>query len=496
MKKCIMAIDQGTTGTTVLLLDSNLQVVARKSREILPEYPQAGWVEHSLDAIWDGTLQTIKDVLDSVDSNSHAVSAIGITNQRETIGVWNRKSFVPQANAIVWQCRRTSEFCQSLKDKGLEDQVREKTGLVLDPYFSGSKIRWLLDNVDGVRSKADKGNVVFGTIDTFLLFRMTMGETFKTDATNASRTSLMNIKSVEWDDELLEMFQVPKKALPEIRSSSEIYGKTKGMRILPDGIPICGILGDQQAALFGQLCTEPGDAKITYGTGCFLLANTGKEPFFSKNSLLTTVAWQMNGETTYALEGSAFMGGATVQWLRDGLGIIKSSREVEALAMEAKSEEMGDLMLVPAMTGLGAPHWDANARGLICGITRGTNRSHIARATLEGIAHQNEGLLHAMSLDFGSELKSIKVDGGAAVNNFLMQYQCDLAGVPLSRPKVLETTALGAAIAAGLATNMWGSIQEVEQAWQLDRKFTPSMNSEEVHSRKEKWSKAITRVRL
>lgn len=495
MERNILAIDQGTTGTTILILNSKLQVLAKETTEILPEYPRAGWVEHDLDKIWDGTVQTMLRALQASKVPPSSIAAVGITNQRETICAWNPKTMIPAAKAIVWQCRRTADFCKSLRDKGLEEKVRKTTGLVLDPYFSGSKMRWMLDNVPGLRDNANAGSIVFGTIDNFLLHRLTLGAAHKTDVSNASRTSLMNLKTLDWDDEMLEIFGVPKKALPSIHGSSEIFGHTKGLQVLRDGIPVAGILGDQQAALFGQLCTNPGDAKITYGTGCFLLANTGDKPFFSKNGMLTTVAWKIKDRVDYALEGSAFMGGATVQWLRDGLGIISKSSEVEALARQASDIDMGDLVLVPAMTGLGAPHWDADARGMLSGITRGTKKEHIARAALEGIAHQNDELLSAMAEDFGAPLKSLKVDGGASQNDFLMQLQCDLAGVKLSRPKLLETTALGAGIAAGLAAGVWNSIDEVRQAWSLDKEFSPAMDAAQIKTRRARWASAIKRCR-
>ncbi len=495
MEKYIVAIDQGTTGTTVLVLSSQLEVLSRASTEILPEYPQPGWVEHDPDKIWEGTLSTIKSAILEAKIPPTSIAAVSITNQRETTCAWNRKNMVPVSKVIVWQCRRTAELCNHLKSQKKEEFVRNKTGLVLDPYFSGTKMRWILDNVDGAKEKAKKGDLAFGTIDTFLLNRMTMGQVYKTDVSNASRTLLMDLKTLDWDEDLLSLFGVPKSTLPTICSSSEIYGKTKAMQVLPDGIPICGILGDQQAALLGQMCLEKGDAKITYGTGCFLLVNTGKEIRPSKNGLLTTVAWKIGNETLYALEGSAFMGGATVQWLRDGLGIINSSNEVEAIAREAKVEEMGELALVPAMTGLGAPHWDAKATGIITGLTRGTNKSHIARAALEGIAHQNDELLDAMARDLGAELSSIRVDGGAAANDLLMQIQCDLAQTKLYRPKILETTALGSAIAAGLAAKIWGSFDDVKKAWALDKEFNAEIPQHLRERKKKNWDLAVKRCR-
>lgn len=495
MEKFIVAIDQGTTGSTVLVLNSKLEVLGRSSTEILPEYPKPGWVEHDLDKIWEGTLTTIKQAILSARVPPTQIAAVGITNQRETTCAWNRKTMVPISKAIVWQCRRTADFCAELKNAGHEEFVWEKTGLVLDPYFSGTKMRWILENVEGAKTKAEKGDLAFGTIDTFLLNRMTMGQVHKTDVSNASRTLLMDLKTLDWNERLLEILGVPRSSLPEICSSSEIYGKTKAMQVLPDGIPICGILGDQQAALLGQMCLNEGDAKITYGTGCFLLVNTGENIRSSKNGLLTTVAWKLGEKTHYALEGSAFMGGATVQWLRDGLGIIENSSDIEALAKEAKPEDMGDLAFVPAMTGLGAPHWDPKATGLITGITRGTTKAHIARAALEGIAHQNDDLLTAMVSSMGSELNSIRVDGGAAINDLLMQMQCDLAGTKLLRPKILETTALGSAIAAGLAAGVWNSLDEVKDAWTLDKVFESNIADDVRSKKKQKWESAIKKCR-
>lgn len=496
MEKLILAIDQGTTGSTILLINQRLEIVDREYQEILPSYPQPGWVEHDPNQIWEGTIGAAKRLVERQNGGGRAVVAIGITNQRETVCAWNPRSMIPYGKAIVWQCRRTSEACQELRRLGHEPMVRERTGLVLDPYFSASKIRWLLDHQPGLREKAQQGQVVFGTIDTFLLHRLTLGQALKTDVTNASRTSLMNLKTLAWDADLLSLFGIPQGVLPEIASSSEVYGKTKGLQFLPDGIPVAGMIGDQQAALLGQICDKKGDAKITYGTGCFLLVNTGSDPVASKNQLLTTLAWKIGNDTSYALEGSAFMGGATVQWLRDGLGIIKSSAEVETLAESAREEDMGDLSLVPAMTGLGAPYWDAEARGIISGITRGTTKAHIARAALAGIAHQNDDLLRAMAADLGAALRSVKVDGGAAQNNLLMQMQCDLAGVPLVRPKNLETTAYGAAIAAGLAVGLWKDIDAVRTAWKMDREFHPAMADQEVRKKRKRWENAIAKSRL
>lgn len=392
MAKLVLAIDQGTTATTVMLLDSSLQIVARESVEILPTYPKYGWVEHDLDKIWSGTEQAIARLVSQGDYAKQIV-AIGITNQRETVGVWDRNTGRPLHHAIVWQCRRTSARCEELrKVPGLIEKVKLVTGLVLDPYFSSTKIEWLLQNIAGLKEKAESGAAIFGNIDTFLLHRLTSGKSFYTDPSNASRTMLMGLESFQWDDSLLRTFGIPKKSLPEIKPSSGEFGRTKGLSFLPDGIPIAGILGDQQAALFGQLCWEPGETKCTYGTGSFLMCNTGSQIKYSKHGLLTTVAWQMNGKATYALEGSAFVAGAAVQFLRDNLGIIQSSAEIEILARGVSEEEMGDLVFVPALTGLGAPYWDAEVKGMIHGLTRGTKKNHLARATLEGIALQNDAL--------------------------------------------------------------------------------------------------------
>ncbi len=496
MGKNIIAIDQGTTGTTVLILNEKLEVVGRAYKEILPSYPRPGWVELDPSSLWDGTLEALAKALKESNLGQGSIAGIGITNQRETICAWNPKTMVPYGNAIVWQCRRTADYCDKLCKDGHEELVRKTTGLLLDPYFSASKIRWMLENIAGLSERVKAGAVVFGTVDTFLVHRLSLGASLVTDVSNASRTSLMNLNTLDWDDSMLNLFQVPRNCLPQIVSSSESVARTKGLQFLRDGVPISGILGDQQAALFGQLCWEPGDSKITYGTGCFLLTNTGPTPVMSKHGLLTTVAWRNQGEVNYALEGSAFMGGATVQWLRDGLGLISKSADIEDLARQARPEDMGDLTLVPAMTGLGAPHWDASARGIISGITRGTNRAHIARAALEGIAHQNDDLLSAIAKDLGAPLTSLRVDGGAASNNLLMQLQCDLAGVELLRPKMQETTALGAALAAGLGAGVWANKSEARASWQLDQKFTPYMTHDEIKSRRTRWKKAIQRCRL
>lgn len=494
MPKLILAIDQGTTATTVLLIDASLNVVSRASTEILPSYPQYGWVEHDLEKIWQGTRKTITDALKSYSAAD--IAAISITNQRETVGAWHRETGTPYHHAIVWQCRRTASRCEELrKEPGLIDHVKKTTGLVIDPYFSGSKIEWLLKNVKGLAKEAEAGNAVFGTIDTFLLHRLTGGASFATDASNASRLMLMNLHDLSWDAKMLKTFGISQSCLGKVRPSMGEFGRTRGLGILPDGIPIAGILGDQQAALFGQLCLEPGDAKCTYGTGSFLVCNTGTDVIYSRHGLLTTVAWQMNGQITYALEGSSFVAGAAVQFLRDNLGIIKSSSEVEALAAQAKPEEMGDLVFVPSLTGLGAPYWEPNATGMIYGLTRGTTKSHLARATLEGIALQNDALFSAVGEDIKPRpLKRIKVDGGASANNFLMQIQCDLAALPIDRPKILDTTALGSGLAAGLAVGVWKNTDELKKSWKIDKTFYPEMKPSERDAHKNKWARAVRKV--
>lgn len=494
MAKLILAIDQGTTATTVLLIDSSLNVVARSSTEILPVYPQYGWVEHDLEKIWEGTRKTIAEVLKAHSPND--VAAVSITNQRETVGAWDRATGKPFHHAIVWQCRRTAARCEELrKEPGFADHVKKTTGLVVDPYFSGTKIEWLLRNVNGLAAKAAAGSAIFGTIDTFLLHRLSGGTAFASDASNASRLMLMDLRSLKWDERLLKTFGIPSEALPAVKPSSGELGRTKGLGVIPDGIPIAGILGDQQAALFGQLCLAPGEAKCTYGTGSFLMCNTGGEIVYSKHGLLTTVAWQIEGKTTYALEGSAFVAGAAVQFLRDNIGIIKSSSEVEALAREARPEEMGDLVFVPALTGLGAPYWEANATGMIYGLTRGTKKSHLARATLEGIALQNDALFAAVAEDIKPRaIPRMKVDGGASANDLLMQLQCDLAAMPIDRPKILDTTALGSGLAAGLAIGLWKSTEELRASWKIDKSFNPAMDIAVKTALKDKWARAIRKV--
>jgi glycerol kinase len=485
----VLAIDQGTTGTTVLIVDRRLAVRAKVNQEFRQIFPRPGWVEHDLEDIWGSTISTVQRALREAGLRGQEIAAIGITNQRETTGLWERSSGRPVHHAIVWQDRRTTEACARLKADGHEPRVRDKTGLVLDPYFSATKLRWLLDNVKGAREKAEAGGLAFGTIDSFLTWRLTAGEAHVTDVTNASRTLLMDLRTREWDRELLDLFGVPRSVLPEIRPSSAVYGRTRGIKALPDGIPVAGIAGDQQAALFGQACFEPGEAKCTYGTGAFLLQNTGAEPVFSSRGLLTTVAWSVGGEVAYALEGSSFIAGAAVQWLRDGLGIIKKSADVEALAKQVK--DSAGVTFVPALAGLGAPHWRPDARGLIRGIDRGTTAAHLARATLEGIALLINDLAEAMRAEAQRPIPVFKVDGGASQNDLLMQFQADLLGVPVERPRMTETTAFGAAFLAGLAAGVWKDREEIRRSWKVGKRFEPRMSPTEREAHVTRWRKAL-----
>lgn len=488
----ILAIDQGTTGTTVLIINASLDVVGRHTEEFAQIYPQPGWVEHDPEAIIRSVQIAIDEALLDADLTGADIAAIGITNQRETTVLWDRGSDAPVHNAIVWQCRRTADICAKLKADGHEALFDERTGLTLDPYFSGTKLCWLLDNVPGARARAEAGQLAFGTIDTFLVWRLTGGVAHVTDVSNASRTLLMNLQTLQWDDTLRGILRVPESVLPAIRTSSEIYGKTKGFASLPDGIPVAGMAGDQQAALFGQACFDVGEAKCTYGTGAFLLMNTGSTPVPSQNGLLTTVAWQIDEQVTYALEGSAFVAGAAVQWLRDGLKIIKAASEIEALACEV--DDAAGVFFVPALTGLGAPHWQPDARGVICGLTRGTTTAHLARATLNGIALQNYDVLAAMQRDLGQALTRLKVDGGAAANNLLMQIQSDVLGVEIVRPAMLQTTALGAAMLAGLGVGIWSSFDALRAAWQADRDFAPAASEAKVTALLAGWRAAIAKA--
>ena len=457
--------------------------------EFTQYFPQPGWVEHNPMEIWSSEAAVIAEAITKLGVNGLDIAGIGITNQRETTIVWDAETGVPVYNAIVWQDRRTSAFCDSLKELGLVDKIREKTGLIIDAYFSGTKIKWILDNVPGAREKAEAGKLRFGTVDSWLVWQLTRGDVHVTDVTNASRTMLFNINTLEWDDELLSMLGIPRSMMPAVKSSSEVYGYTK-TTIFAHEVPIAGIAGDQQAALFGQMCTEPGSVKNTYGTGCFLLMNTGTKPILSKNNLLSTVAWKIGAEVSYALEGSIFVGGSVVQWLRDGLGVIRSSSEVEALA--ASVPDNGGVYFVPALTGMGAPYWDQYAHGVICGITRGTTAAHIARAALEGIAFQTMDIVHAMEKDAGVPLAELKVDGGASRNNLMMQFQADILGARVVRPKVTETTALGAAYLAGLAVGYWSSLEEIKAQWQVERVFRPS--GADMAPAKAAWADAINRT--
>ena len=488
----ILAIDQGTTGTTVLIVDDRLNVVGRHTEEFPQVFPQPGWVEHDPECIIRSVQIAIDEALIDAEIKGADVAAIGITNQRETTVLWDRGSDVPVHNAIVWQCRRTADICASLKAKGHEDLFRARTGLTLDPYFSGTKLCWLLDNVKGARARAEAGQLAFGTIDTFLVWRLTGGVAHVTDVSNASRTLLMNLSTLQWDDTLRGILRVPESVLPSIRTSSEIYGKTKGFTGLPDGIPVAGMAGDQQAALFGQACFEVGEAKCTYGTGAFLLMNTGATPVPSQNGLLTTVAWQIDDHVAYALEGSAFVAGAAVQWLRDGLKIIDAASQIEELACEV--EDADGVYFVPALTGLGAPYWQPDARGVICGITRGTTAAHIARATLNGIALQNHDVLRAMEKDLGKSLACLRVDGGAAANNLLMQIQADVLEVSIVRPAMLQTTAMGAAMLAGLGVSIWKSFDELKATWQSEREFEPSGDAAKVAALLDGWKAAVAKA--
>ena len=488
MSKYVLAIDQGTTGTTAVLLDRRLAVRALVNQEFKQHFPRPGQVEHDLEEIWASVGATVRRALRQAGARGRDVAAIGITNQRETTALWRRSTGRPVSRAIVWQDRRTTEACAALKAAGREPWVRERTGLVLDPYFSATKLGWLLDHVKGARRDAEAGKLAFGTIDSFLCWRLT-GGAHVTYVSNASRTLLMNLETRRWDDALLTLFGVPRAVLPEIRSSSETYGATRGLGFLPDGIPVCGMAGDQQAALFGQACFAPGDAKCTYGTGAFLLQNVGPRPVHSSRGLLATVAWEVGGEVAYALEGSSFIAGAAVQWLRDGLGLIKRSADVEPLARSVK--DSGGVTFAPALAGLGAPHWRPEARGLIRGIDRGTTAAHLARATLDGIALSVFDLAEAMRVESGQSFRDFKVDGGASRNDLLMQTQADLLGVAVVRPRVIETTAVGAAFLAGLAAGVWGSREELRRVWRQDRRFTPRMKPTDREAMLARWRAAV-----
>ena len=489
MKKYVIALDQGTSSSRAIVFDHEGNALSVSQKEFTQHFPQPGWVEHDPMEIWATESGVMMEAVATLGAEPDEIAAIGITNQRETTVVWDAETGKPICNAIVWQDRRTSEFCDSLKAQGWTDRIREKTGLLIDAYFSGTKVRWILENVPGARQRAERGELRFGTVDSWLVWNLTGGRVHVTDVSNASRTMLFNIHTLQWDPELLDLLGVPASMMPEVRSSSEVYGTTA---LLGGEIPVAGMAGDQQAALFGQMCTEPGTVKNTYGTGCFLLMNTGTEPITSRNNLLTTIAWKIGDTVNYALEGSIFVAGSVVQWLRDGLGIIKSSSEVEALASQVPDN--GGVHFVPALTGLGAPYWDPYAKGTITGITRGTTAAHIARAALEGIAFQTMDIVAAMGKDAGVPLKELKVDGGASRDNLLMQFQANVIGANVIRPQVTETTALGAAYLAGIAVGFWNGIAEVKQQWKAERVFQPTASQESVATAKAGWADAIART--
>ncbi len=489
----ILGIDQGTTGSTAMLLGEDMTVVARVGVEFEQHYPRPGWVEHDPSQIWDSVARAVSGALEKGSVDAGDIAAIGITNQRETTVLWDRASGEPVHRAIVWQCRRTADACKALKDRGLEPVFRERTGLVLDPYFSGTKAAWILDHVDGLRERAASGAIAFGTIDTFLVWKLTGGRVHATDPSNASRTLMYDLHSGTWDLDLLEALDVPCEVLPEVLPSSHVYGATSGLGFLPDGIPVAGVIGDQQAALFGQACFEPGEAKCTYGTGAFMLMNTGGTAAASPSGLLTTVAWRIGEETVYALEGSCFIAGAAVQWLRDALRVIGSSAEVEALA--AGAEPLSEVVFVPALAGLGAPHWDPHARGAVLGLTRGAGRAELARAVLEGVALQIRDLARAMEADAGRDLAAMRVDGGACVNDLLMQFQADVLDRTIVRPRVIETTGLGSMLLAGLATGVFEDLGAIRGAWKQDRTFSPAMEAEQRKRVVDRWERAVAAVR-
>lgn len=490
MEKYILSLDQGTTSSRAILFDHQGQIQAVAQKEFQQIFPQSGWVEHDPNEIWTSQASVIAEVISKLGINGLSIAAIGITNQRETTVVWNRKTGQEIYNAIVWQDRRTAGYCDQLKNTNWSDAIRQKTGLIIDAYFSGTKIRWILQNVPGAKELAEKGELAFGTIDSWLIWKLTQGRTHATDVSNASRTMLFNINTMDWDDELLDLMEIPRSMMPVVHESSGIIDYTN-TTLFASKIPISGVAGDQQAALFGQLCTKPGMVKNTYGTGCFMLKNIGDKPILSKNNLLTTVAWKIDGKTQYALEGSIFVAGSVVQWLRDGLGIIKTSKDVEELA--ASVPDHGDVYFVPALTGLGAPYWDQYARGSIVGISRGTTAAHIARAALEGIAFQTMEVLRAMEEDDGVKIIELRVDGGASANKLLMQFQTDLLGIPVVRPQILETTALGAAYLAGLGVQFWTNLEELQSQWVPDIRFEPQRPLSVMEGTISKWKNAVQR---
>ena len=487
-EKLILALDQGTTSSRAILFNHSGAIVSVAQKEFKQIYPKPGWVEHDAEEIWSSQFSVMAEVLAKSNLKTTDVAAIGITNQRETTIVWDRETGKPVYNAIVWQDRRTADYCDSLKASGHAPMIQQKTGLIIDAYFSATKLKWILDTVPGARDRAAKGKLAFGTVDSWLSWKLSGGKIHITDVSNASRTMLLNIQTCEWDEELLKLFDIPASVLPEVKPSSKIYGVTETV-VKHANIPIAGIAGDQQAALFGQLCTQPGMVKNTYGTGCFMLMNTGEQIIPSKNNLLTTVAWKIGNKTVYALEGSVFIAGAVVQWLRDGMQLIRNSSEVESLAAGVKDAD--GVYVVPAFAGLGAPHWNQHARGSLFGVTRGTTKAHIAKAALESIAYQTTDVLKAMESDSGISIKELRVDGGATINNMLMQFQSDILQTPVVRPKVYETTALGAAYLAGLAVGYWDSVEELQKQWQADARFTPTMPEEKVKEYLKGWQRAV-----
>jgi len=489
----VLAFDQGTTSSRAIVFDRNGSVVALAQKEFTQIYPQPGWVEHDPNEIWYTQVSVAAEAIVKAGLSIKDIITIGITNQRETTIVWDRQTHEPIYNAIVWQDRRTAAYCDELKNNGSSVEIQKRTGLVTDAYFSATKVKWILDNVSGARDKANKGQLCFGTVDSWLLWKLTNGQVHATDISNASRTMLFNIHTLQWDAEMRRLFNIPESMLPEVRSNSEVYGYTENV-LTGKSVAVSGMAGDQQAALFGQMCVQPGMVKNTYGTGCFMLMHTGEQPVTSKNNLLTTIAWKLEHKVQYALEGSVFIAGAAVQWLRDGLGLIRTSAEVEELANRA--EDNGDVYLVPAFSGLGAPYWNQHARGTIIGITRGTTAAHIARAALESIAYQTRDVLKAMEADAGVPIRELRVDGGATVNNLLMQFQCDILDTTVVRPQITETTALGAAYLAGLATGFWSGLHEIEQYWQAEKVFKPSMDASLRDKLTTRWDTAIKAAQI
>ncbi|MDC3412144.1 glycerol kinase GlpK [Aquibacillus sp. 3ASR75-11] len=492
-EKFILSLDQGTTSSRAILFNHKGEIVETAQKEFEQFFPKPGWVEHDANEIWTSVSSCMAEVLRKADVDPDQVEAIGITNQRETTVVWDKNTGKPVYKALVWQSRQTDDICKELREKGYNDTFREKTGLLIDAYFSGTKVKWILDNVEGAREKADNGDLLFGTIDTWLVYKLSGGKAHVTDYSNASRTLMFNIYDLKWDDELLDILEVPKSMLPEVHQSSEVYAKTVDYHFFGHEVPIAGIAGDQQAALFGQACFDKGMAKNTYGTGCFMLMNTGEKGVPSKNGLLTTLAWGVDGKVEYALEGSIFVAGSAIQWLRDGLKLIESAPESEDLAIKVDSTD--GVYLVPAFVGLGTPYWDSDARGAVFGLTRGTTKEHFVRATLESLAYQTKDVLDAMIADSGIDLKTLRVDGGAVKNNFLMQFQSDILGVPVDRPVVQETTALGAAYLAGLAVGYWKDKEEIAQQWQIDRTFTDDLDESKRNELYDGWKKAVDATR-